>query len=103
MVSQPAQPTGFPITWVNLSGGSVAADYEMDPAVTTDPLYASLMIDSLRSLPTLSIVTDQDSLFSQASGIYSNPTLDTVAWERAASVEILRGPNIGDPPDPRVG
>nr|HOD83865.1 lamin tail domain-containing protein [Phycisphaerae bacterium] len=89
VVSQPAQPTGFPITWVNLSGGSVAADYEMDPAVTTDPLYASLMIDSLRSLPTLSIVTDQDSLFSQASGIYSNPTLDTVAWERAASVEWI--------------
>jgi len=83
VIHQPANPPGFPSTW-----NSTTADYEMDPDVVNDSRYQGLMHESLLSLPSISIVTDQDKLFG-TSGIYSNSTLGGVAWERPASVEWI--------------
>ncbi|MHB1033246.1 MAG: lamin tail domain-containing protein [Pirellulales bacterium] len=78
-----SQPAGYPSSW-----SGIPADYGVDPEVLNNPLYAGKLTDALRSLPTLSIVTDQANLFG-ASGVYSNPTQEGVAWERPASAELI--------------
>ncbi|MHC4558297.1 MAG: lamin tail domain-containing protein, partial [Planctomycetota bacterium] len=62
---------GYPGTWY----GTYPADYEMDSQVYNDPDYASMMDDALLSIPTISLVTDKDNLFShendpETGGIY---------------------------------
>jgi hypothetical protein len=81
---QPNDPAGFPSDW-----RGTAADYEMDPDIVDNPIYADRMIESLQSLPTMSIVTDVDDLFDASSGIYSNSGGSGLAWERATSVELI--------------
>ena len=71
-----------------------AMDYGLDPEVTGDPRYADRIESSLRALPTLSIVTDLDHLFDDATGIYENAMEDGRDWERPTSLELL------DPDDP---
>ncbi|MBN2474517.1 MAG: lamin tail domain-containing protein [Pirellulales bacterium] len=83
VIRQPGDPAGFPVSW-----GRTSADYQMDPDVVDNPLYSEQLIDSLRSIPTLSIVTENDNLFG-ASGIYSNPGGEGIAWERPTSVEWI--------------
>ena len=83
VISQPANPAGFPATW-----GSTTADYAMDSRVVNDTRYKNLMRSSLLSLPTISIVTDLNNLFG-ATGIYDNSTRAGVAWERPASIEWI--------------
>ena len=83
VLAQPANPEGFPSAW-----GSTAADYEMDGDVINNPLYQDQMIDSLLSLPTMSIVMDVDDLFG-SSGIYTNSGGQGIAWERPTSVEWI--------------
>jgi hypothetical protein len=73
----------FPSTW-----GSVSADYAMDPNVVNSVAYKDTIVSDLKSLPTISIVTDRDGLFG-ATGIYTNPVAEGPAWERAASVEVI--------------
>jgi CotH kinase protein/Chitobiase/beta-hexosaminidase C-terminal domain/Lamin Tail Domain/PA14 domain len=85
VIAQPVLPAGFPSTW----GTGVNADYEMDPNITSVAPYAGQIKDALKSIPTLSIVTSMDNMFGTATGIYSNPTQEGVAWERPASVEWL--------------
>ena len=70
VMSQPANPSGYPTTW-----GGVSADYAMDARVVYDPLYKDGIVQDLLSLPTMSIVTDAAGLFGP-SGIYANPTAD---------------------------
>jgi hypothetical protein len=62
---QPNNPFGFPNSW-----GSTTADYEMDPEVINNPSYSGRIRESLLSLPTMSIVTENESF--GGSGIYSN-------------------------------
>ena len=88
VIQQPANPANFPATW-----DDVNADYEMDPDITTNPTYAPQMLDALRSLPSLSISTDQTNLFDSVNGIYANPELKGVTWERASSVELFDADN----------
>jgi len=100
VVSQTYQWTlnaGFPASW-----GGTAADYGLDPDVigTFDAngnplggdlyggLYAATIRNDLKSLPTLSIVMNTSDMFG-ASGIYSNPGQQGVAWERATSAELI--------------
>ena len=71
-----------------------AMDYGLDPDVTGDPRYADRIESSLRALPTLSIVTDLEHLFDDATGIYENAMEDGRDWERPTSLELL------DPDDP---
>ena len=94
VLTQPANPAGFPETWgihredfrgyVEV-GSPVAADYAMDARVVDDPRYGPGLKDDLKSIPTVSIVTDRQSF----EDLYSNPQERGEAWERPASVEFF--------------
>ena len=63
VIHQPATIAGYPNPWSWLGGSSYAYhDYEVDPQVVNNPLYSGLMINSLRAIPTLSIVTNKEYL-----------------------------------------
>ncbi|MBN2312870.1 MAG: lamin tail domain-containing protein [Sedimentisphaerales bacterium] len=84
---------GYPSTWF----GDYPADYEMDPQVYNNSAYAGLMDDAMLSIPTLSVVTDKDNLFSQkknseTGGVYiytGHSSTGGQDWERAVSAEFF--------------
>ena len=82
VIGQSNQPPGFPTSW----GSAPAADYEMDPEITTDPAYTDDLLAGLRDLPALSLVSDVDGLFGP-TGIYTDPQNDTL--EIPVSAEYL--------------
>ena len=93
IVEQPERPDGFPTSWTGW-------DYEMDadpddlPAIAGDENLSqqaakAAIADSLRALPTMSIVMNVDDLFGRPDGIYFNTEGRGDRWERAASVEII--------------
>jgi hypothetical protein len=83
----------YPSTWSQ----SYQADYEMDPEVVDDPRYKGLIKEALLSLPSISIVTDKNNLFShendpQKGGIYiytGAPGIGGDGWERPVSAEFF--------------
>jgi len=83
----------YPSTWFD----TYAADYGMDPEVYNDPDYANLMDDALLSIPTISIVTNKDNLFSHdkdpdTGGIYvytGHSITGGQDWERPVSAEFI--------------
>ncbi len=83
---QQALDAGYPGSW-----SGYPADYEMDPQVYNDPDYAGLMREAMLSIPTISIVTDEEYLFSPFIGIYTNPLAEGVdlEWERPTSAELF--------------
>ncbi|HUU91028.1 MAG TPA: CotH kinase family protein, partial [Phycisphaerae bacterium] len=85
--------TGLPAYWgvyiYNNPGQPRPANYDMASDVVNDPRYAGTIEDDLRSIPSMSIVMDPDQLWDNAVGIYSNTTLEGVAWERPCSVELI--------------
>ncbi|MEE8451571.1 MAG: lamin tail domain-containing protein, partial [Thermoguttaceae bacterium] len=91
IVQQTYQATldaGFPASW-----GSRGADYGLDPDVigpgdNYGGVYAASIRDDLKAIPTISLVMDIDDMFGP-SGIYSNSGSRGVAWERAASAELI--------------
>ncbi|MCP4191799.1 MAG: tandem-95 repeat protein [Planctomycetaceae bacterium] len=88
VLSQTAEPTGFPLRW----GIAGLSDYAMDPRVATDDTsdyYDPDVRAALQSHPSISIVTDLDHLFDRSTGIYANPQRAGVAWERPASMEFI--------------
>ena len=90
ILNQSSTPAGFPAAWVDSRGRStVTADYEMDPNVVEDPNYATMALEALTSIPTVSLVTDIAGLFDRRTGIYSNPEQYGELWERPTSVEFL--------------
>ncbi len=81
---------GFPASW-----GGTSPDYGMDSDVIgqngTDRYsgkYTETIEEDLKAIPTLSVVMDIDDMFG-SNGIYTNSTRHGVAWERAASVELI--------------
>ena len=94
IVAQDFQATldaGFPATW---GRRETAPDYGMDPRVVGpndafDGRFADAANESLRSVPTVSIVTDVGSLFDTDTGIYANSLQSGSDWERAVSVEVF--------------
>lgn len=84
VLTQPNNPDGFPTSW-----NGQPADYEMDPDVVNDSRHRELIRAGLTTIPTLSVVTDVDSLFSGSRGILANPSMDGVAWERPVSAEFI--------------
>jgi len=90
VVQQNNTPSQFPSTW----SGGYPADYEMDPEVTGDPRYSSVMQDALKAIPTMSLVLDIDDMFG-SNGLYNNSTQHGPSWERPASIEFY-DPNTGD-------
>ena len=104
VIRQPNNPPGYPAQWGTYTAipGIATADYEMDPEITQDPEYKDLMEEALLSLPTLSIVTDKNNLFSRTTDperggiyIYTGPPEGGDVpglgdgWERPASVEFF--------------
>jgi len=84
VVAQARFPSGFPTTW-----GGTPADYEMDPDIVNDPRYKDLVKPSLLSIPSMSLVTTNEDMFSAQRGIYANPNSRGELWERPASVEWI--------------
>jgi len=101
IVKQPDNPKGYPSEWspFKFSSGNAPADYEMDPEVCNNSSYKDLMDDALKSIPSLSIVTDIGYLFSQLrdgekGGIYiytGNTGVGSLGgeWERPVSAEYF--------------
>ncbi len=100
IVRQPPDPPGYPAVWGHFLHISPdpPADYEMDPEVCDNPAYKDLFEEALSSIPSLSIVTDIDNLFSQSTdpltgGIYIHTGQKENSlgrnWERQISAEYL--------------
>ena len=91
-----AQARGFPWpNWINRSGGTTPADYEMDGDVLNDPAYGPQFSSAMKAIPTVSLVTGIANLFNPQKGIYANA--DAIHqegnpnwnWERPASIEYF--------------
>lgn len=95
VLTQPANPPGLPAEWIDTQGRSWTADYGMDPEIVNHAAYRAQMLDSLRALPVLSIVTRPQDMFSNANGIYPKSQARGPAWERPASAEFI----YADPDD----
>lgn len=78
---------GYPATWQ----ASYPADYAMDSNIVNHPAYGPTLSNDLRSIPSLMLVSGVDGLWNSSTGIYPNATSAGLAWERAASVELIRG------------
>jgi hypothetical protein len=104
IINQPNNPAGYPSEWGEYieSQGTAIADYEMDPEVTEDPQYSGLIKNALLSIPTISIVTDKNNLFSHSNDpdsgglyIYTGAPANSggyaigKGWERPASIEYF--------------
>jgi hypothetical protein len=108
VLNQPNNPTGYPDTWGQYTqiSGTAKADYEMDPEMTGDSNLRPKIIEGLKQLPILSIVSDKDNFFSHENdsvkgGIYiftGPPVGDATGhgWTRQASVELIGGPQGHD-------
>lgn len=66
----------------------------MDPDVVNDPAYSGEIESALKSIRTLSLVTDPDNLFDDSIGILENTGGRGRSWERPVSLEFI------DPDDP---
>jgi len=66
-----------------------AMDYGLDPRVTEDAVYAPLLEDALKAIPSISLSADIEHFFDADSGIYVNPMEHGADWERPASLEII--------------
>lgn len=90
VIHQSSEQAGWPTELLGDNGtGSFPADYEMDPEVTQDPAYKDIVDDALLALPSLSLVTDPDHLFSTRDGIYQRPQQSGPEWERPVSAELI--------------
>ena len=100
--SQSPSPSGFPSAWIpNLNVGvrsnpvRAFSKYDFNRSVLASlPLVDSKGIqfdfeDSLKAIPTLSLVVDADELFDPANGLHINASQRGRSWERLASIEYL--------------
>jgi hypothetical protein len=77
----------YPTVWQ----ASYPADYAMDSNIVQHVVYGATISNDLRTIATLALVTDQNGLWHSSTGIYPNATSTGPAWERAASLELIRG------------
>ncbi len=78
--------TSFPASWVS-PDGTYAARYNMDPAVVS--AYSSQIINDLKAVPTLSIVTTVNDMFGPNQVYNSGQTYRGITAERACSAELI--------------
>ena len=71
--------------------------YGMDPDIVGGVNTIQQVKDSLLSIPTISMVTDLDHLFSASTGIFVNARSDGIGWERPASFELIYPENASGP------
>ena len=89
VLNQPAQPPGYPLPWRSRNGSTIPGDFQMDPDIVGSVYSREELKESLRDLPTISIVTDVANLFDQQTGIQVNPQDAGSASERRVSVEMI--------------
>ncbi|NIP51143.1 MAG: hypothetical protein GWN67_04240, partial [Phycisphaerae bacterium] len=85
--SPEGQPPGP--DWPQYSVNGQSIQYGMDPCIVNNPLYAGQLKNSLKEIPTISLVTELDNLFDPISGIYVNAREHGREWERPVSVELV--------------
>ena len=83
VIRQSNSISGYPTTW-----GGAQADYAMDTRVVNPNMQE--IKEDLKSVPTMCIVTTVDDMFGTTKGIYSHAVSRGSAWERAASLELIR-------------
>ena len=89
VIRQPQEQPGLPTEWLWTEDRNLyPADYEMDQRIVNDPAYRDEIIDSLKSLRTMSVVMDPDDLFGPA-GMINNTELHGRESEHPISLEIL--------------
>ena len=104
VIHQSNTPEGYPDQWGPYTAidGTSIADYEMDPELISDPGFAADVIEGLKSIPTISLVSDIGYFFSHSTDpdtggiyIYTGPPLSRTedglgkGWERPGSVEYF--------------
>ena len=62
---------------------------EMDPDITTDPLYKEEIYEGLSDIMSLSLTLPEEDFISDSTGIYTNPHDRGREWEREASLEFM--------------
>jgi hypothetical protein len=70
-------------------------DLAADPEVIYRDEYYTAFEPALFDIPTLSLVTDPENLWSETSGIYRNATWSGREWERPGSIELIDPVNDG--------
>jgi len=75
---------GWPTGYVN----EQRFNYGMDPEVV-NPVGQETMIEVMKSVPTISLVTELGNLVDENYGIYVNAEQRGADWERPTSVELL--------------
>jgi len=80
-----AEAALWPPVFVNMQ----MFDYGMDPDIVGDGTWGPQLATALRSIPTISLVTDLDNLVDPDAGIYVNATQEGRQWERPTSVELI--------------
>jgi len=82
------QQTGaqLPTIWGTNRHQPIPAHYAM---MSIDDAESQTLGEALRAIPSLSLATDPEGLFSPETGIYLHPTERGGDWERPASVEMF--------------
>jgi len=103
VMAQDNEPEGYPQEWGRFCqiSGTAPADYEMDPEMVNESKIKEKIRAGLTAIPTLSIATNPDYLFShevddERGGIYiytGTPVGDGTGrdWERPVSMELFGG------------
>ncbi len=80
--------------WPSTSVNGQVLKYGMDQAVVNNATYSPYFEAALKQIPSISIVTDMDNLFSSATGIYVNARGSGIDWERPCSVELIDSSSV---------
>jgi hypothetical protein len=96
ILRQTNRPNGYPLKWGLYQSipDTAIADYEMDPELMADPLYAEKAKNSFQDLPVISIVTKKGYFFDRVynadtGGIYMFTEEHNPEWERPISLEYI--------------
>jgi hypothetical protein len=90
-ISAILQQTGgwFPPNWGTNAGQGIPAHYRLSSPLVNDPASRQTLIQGFHAIPSLSIVTDPENLFSSQTGIYLHPLERGADWERAVTVDWI--------------
>ncbi len=83
VLRQPQEPPGLP-----RASHGIPIVYGMDPRVVDSPVYRDRMKEAFKSLPIVSIVCPQESMFGPR-GLYLNSMQRGDEWEKPCSAEMI--------------
>jgi len=89
VIANPPGAVQATTTWPTGPVNGQVLDYGMDPDIVNNPQWSATLVDDLKAIPSFSIVTDLAHLLDPATGIYTNPGGDQIAWERPCSLELI--------------